>query len=68
MCTIIEQHALYLIKEAIKLQSTKETRKILNDALIDIREDKLGEYHQVEKDEIDNLIKVESANTSVKPS
>lgn len=70
MCTITEQHALYLLKEAIKLQSTKETRKILNDALIDIREDESGEYHQVEKDEIDNLIEVESASstTSVKPS
>ena len=50
--------------------NTKETRKILNDALIDIQEDESGEYHQVEKDEIDNLIEVESASTttSVKPS
>lgn len=67
MCTITEQHALYLLEEAIKLQSTK-VAKILTDALIDIREDESGEYHQVEKDEIDNLIEVESANTSVKPS
>ena len=70
MCTITEQHALYLLEEAIDLQSTNQTKKILNDALTDIREDEAREYHQVEKDEIDNLIEVASASaiTSVKPS
>ena len=70
MCTITEQHALYLLEEAIDLQSTNQTKKILNDALTDIREDEVREYHQVEKDEIDNLIEVASASaiTSVKPS
>lgn len=64
MSTITEQHALYLLEQAIKLQSNKKTIKILNDALTDIREDESGEYHQTEKDEIDSLIE----NTSVKPT
>lgn len=69
MCTITEQHALYLLEKAIILQSTK-VAKILTDALSDIREDESGDYHQVEKDEIDNLIEVDSlsATNSVKPS
>lgn len=67
MCTITEQHALYLLKQAIVLQSTSNTIKILNDALTDIREDESGEYYQVEKDEIDELIETTSV-TGVKPT
>ena len=67
MCTIVENHALYLLEQAMKLQSNEATIKVINDALADIREDESGEYYQAEKDEIDSLIE-STGVTSIKPT
>ena len=64
MCSINEQQAIYLINEAIKVQTNKTTIKLLNDVLADIVRDKSEDYDSLEKDEIDNLIE----NQTLKPN
>lgn len=56
MSAIDNEHAIYLLNEAITLQTDKSIIKVLKDALSDISGDKEGEYEQVEKEVIDNLV------------
>ena len=56
MCTIDDEQAIYLLEEAIKLQTTKEKRRVLKDAIEDIIEEKESEYDQLQMDEIDDLV------------
>lgn len=56
MSAIDEEHAIYLLNEAMKLQTDKSIIKVLKDALSDILGDKVGEYEQVEMEVIDNLV------------
>ncbi len=59
MCALDDEHAVYLLEEAIKLQTTKETIKTLRNSLADIIGDKDSEYDQLEKETIDILIEKE---------
>lgn len=56
MCLLDDEHAIFLLTEAIKLQQNKETIKVLRDALADIIGETDSEYDQSEKEEINNLI------------
>lgn len=56
MCSISDEHAIYLLENAIKLQSSKDAISKLKAALGDIVDEKESEYDQVEKDEIETLI------------
>lgn len=56
MCSIDDEQAVYLLENAIKLQSDENTIKMLKAALADIVDEKESEYDQLEKDEIDSLV------------
>lgn len=56
MSAIDHEHAIYLLNEAMKLQTDKSIIKVLKDALSDILGDKEGEYEQVEMEVIDGLV------------
>lgn len=53
MCEINDEHAVYLLKETLGIQSDETVIKVLNEALTEIL---FVEYDQLEKNEIDNLI------------
>ncbi|MCI2899070.1 HNH endonuclease [Staphylococcus hominis] len=54
MCSIDDEHAFYLLKEAIKFNKNTQVIKYLNNALKDIVD--YGEYEEEEKGIIDDLI------------
>lgn len=56
MCSIDDEQAVYLMENAIKLQSDENTIKMLKAALADILDEKESEYDQLEKEEIDSLV------------
>ncbi len=56
MSSIDDEHAIYLLNEALKLQSDKAVIKVLKDAISDILGDKEGEYEQIEMEVIDDIV------------
>jgi len=62
MCSISDEHAIYLLEKAIKQQSSKETINKLKAALGDIVDEKDSEYDQLEKDAIDDLVESSSGS------
>ena len=56
MCALDEEHAIYLLKEALKLQTSNEVKETLKKAIAAVVEYKDSEYDQLEKDAIESLI------------
>lgn len=65
MCTLADEHAVYLLNEAIRIQKDSRVIKILKAALSDIVDDKESEYDAVEMEEINE--RVDSDKTRPKP-
>lgn len=64
MCHLADEHAIFLLKEAINLQTQKHTLNELNAALEEIKmiTNKESEYDQVEIEDIHEILE-ESSNT-----
>lgn len=56
MCSLADEHAIFLIEKAISLQKDKDVLSYLKDALADIVDDKESEYDQVEMEAINEAI------------
>lgn len=56
MCAIDDEQAVYLLENALKLQTSKSTLETLKGALADIVDEKESEYAPLEKDVIESLI------------
>lgn len=56
MCLLDEDHAIYFLEEAIKIQNSEEAVRVLKRALQDIIGEKESEYDVAEKQVIDNLV------------
>ena len=56
MCHLADEHAIYLLNQAIKLQKEKELLVHLNDALNEIVGDKESEYDQIEMESINDIV------------
>lgn len=56
MCAIDYEHAAFLLKETLKLQTSQNTKDVLNQILLDITDENNSEYYEFEKDEINSLI------------
>lgn len=56
MCSLADEHAIFLIEKAISLQKDKDVLSYLKDALADIVGDKESEYDQVEMEAINEAI------------
>lgn len=56
MCSIDTNHAIYLLKAAIESNQNTSTIQILKDTLVEIEEEKVGDYDSSEKEMIDDLI------------
>lgn len=56
MCHLADDHALYILRKAIELQSDDVLIKALNDAIIDIIGEKDSEYDPSETDIINDLV------------
>lgn len=71
MCRLAEQHAIFLLKEAIELQKKNkapnkkelEALNLLKNALSEIVDDKESEYDQVEIESINELVDNTTYNT-----
>jgi hypothetical protein len=65
MCSLADEHAIFLIEKVISLQKDVDVLPYLNDALADIVGDKESEYDQVEMEAITEA--VEEADGHAKP-
>lgn len=63
MCHLADEHAIYLLEQAISIQKNNEVTKHLKAALVDIVGDKDSEYNQVEIESINELIVDDAADT-----
>lgn len=60
MCPLDDEHAIYLLDQAINIQTSEDTVRVLRDALEDIIGEIDSEYDSVEKQAIDNLVEKET--------
>jgi len=63
MCHLADEHAIYLIEQAIRLQTDRELLNHLNNALDEIVGDKESEYDPVEMESINELVEDFSGST-----
>ena len=56
MCHLSDEHAIYILEQAIQQQTTSTLQHTLHAALADIADDKESEYSQIETEDINQLI------------
>ena len=66
MCSLANEHAIFLLEKAISFQRDPDVLKHLRDALADIVGDKDSEYDPMEMETINEM--VDSSDAHVKPS
>lgn len=64
MCSISDEHAIFLINKAIEKQQSTKVKNKLKDALSEMIGDRESEYNQTEKNEIANELAKLGANKS----
>lgn len=56
MCAIDYEHAVFLLENTLKLQTSQNIKDVLNRILLDIADENNSEYDGLEKDEINSLV------------
>ncbi|BAZ97517.1 HNH endonuclease [Dehalococcoides mccartyi] len=65
MCSLADEHAIFLIEKAINLQKDRDVLSYLKGALADIVGDKESEYDQVEMEAINEAIEEADSHANV---